>query len=74
MVRLPLTFWSKISGPPVTLSNTGTSALSLTGISVGNYTFRLVATDNLGTVSPDDVNIIANFPPNNYNFVRESAN
>lgn len=62
--------WSKVSGGSATLSGTTTATLSLTGLSVGAYVFRLTATDNLGATDFDDVTLTvssSNQPPIAYN-------
>ena len=40
--------WEKISGPPATLTNANTQALTLTNLVAGIYVLRLTATDNNG--------------------------
>jgi len=52
--------WTKVSGGAATLANVGTSALSLSGLAAGTYTFRLKVTDNKGAVGTDDVIVTVN--------------
>lgn len=65
------TTWSKTSGPAVTLSGTNTAVLTLTDLLPGTYVFRLQAKDNCNATSYDEVKVIAHYPPNNWNYVRE---
>lgn len=60
--------WTKLSGPTATLSGDNTATLSLSGLVLGTYVFRIEATDNLGASASDEVtiNVIpvgANAPP-----------
>ncbi len=48
--------WTKISGPAVTMTNTDKPTISLTGLIIGNYTFRLTATTSTESGS-DDIKI-----------------
>lgn len=49
--------WTKVSGPAVTMANTTTPTLSLTGMVAGVYTFRLTATSSTGQTAYDDVKV-----------------
>ncbi|HRG10744.1 MAG TPA: hypothetical protein PLJ08_19365, partial [Cyclobacteriaceae bacterium] len=49
--------WIKLTGPAVTLANTSTANLSLSGMVVGVYTFRLTATNSGGQTQSDDVKV-----------------
>jgi gliding motility-associated-like protein len=49
--------WTKVSGPAVTLANTSTPALSLSGMVVGVYTFRLTVTNSGGQTAFDDIKV-----------------
>jgi hypothetical protein len=52
--------WSKVSGPVATITDPTSYTTTITGLSVGTYTFRLTVTDN-GTpplTTTDDVSII----------------
>jgi gliding motility-associated-like protein len=58
--------WTKVSGPAATLSGQTTATLSLTGLVAGTYVFQLVATDDKGATSSDNVTVVvnaANVPP-----------
>jgi gliding motility-associated-like protein len=52
--------WSKVSGPAATLSGQSTATLSLTGLVAGTYVFQLVATDDKGATSSDNVTVVVN--------------
>mgnify|MGYP001599972327 FL=1 len=53
--------WTKISGPTqFTFSNAAISNPTVSNLTAGTYTFRLTATDNLGTSAADDINVIVN--------------
>jgi predicted esterase len=56
--------WSKISGPSggALLTPNALSTL-LTGLNPGTYVYRCAVTDNLGTVSTDDIQIRVNRTP-----------
>lgn len=47
--------WTKYSGPSCTISSPGTASTTITGLSQGTYTFRLVAKDNQNNTAVDDV-------------------
>ncbi len=49
--------WTKLTGPAVTLANATTANLSLSGMVVGVYTFRLTATNSGGQTASDDVKV-----------------
>ncbi|MBN8577745.1 MAG: gliding motility-associated C-terminal domain-containing protein [Cytophagales bacterium] len=49
--------WTKLSGPAVTMTNTNIATLSLSGMVVGVYTFRLTATSSTGQTAFDDVKV-----------------
>lgn len=49
--------WTKLTGPAVTMTNTNTANLSLSGMVVGVYTFRLTATNSGGQTASDDVKV-----------------
>jgi gliding motility-associated-like protein len=50
--------WSTLSGPgPVTLTGATTSTLTVDGLIVGTYIFRITVTDNNGGTAADDVNV-----------------
>jgi predicted esterase len=55
--------WTKVSGPSVTMSNTTTTALTLTNLVAGSYVFELSATDNSGDVSTDEVSLTVSEAP-----------
>lgn len=51
--------WTKISGPPATLSSENTASLTVSDLSAeGTYEFRLTVTDNDGLSDHDDVAVI----------------
>jgi len=52
--------WTKVSGGAATLTNANTANLSVTGMVVGPYTFRLTVTDNQGAQGSDDATVIVN--------------
>lgn len=49
--------WTKQSGGNATLLNQNSAILSITNLLAGSYIFRLNATDNLGLISFDEVNV-----------------
>ncbi|MEI9917739.1 MAG: tandem-95 repeat protein [Bacteroidota bacterium] len=59
--------WTRVSGPNTpTLANANTNTLSLSGLIIGTYVYRLTVTDNLGATDADDVSLIvqaANIAP-----------
>lgn len=50
-------FWYQISGPNVTLRNQETESLSLSDYKSGDYKFRVLVTDELGSTSFEDVDV-----------------
>lgn len=49
--------WTKVNGPAATLANHTTPNLSLSGLVVGVYTFRLTVTNSAGKTAFDDVKV-----------------
>ncbi|WKZ60982.1 MAG: PKD domain-containing protein [Cyclobacteriaceae bacterium] len=49
--------WTKVNGPAVTMNNASTPNLSLSGMVVGVYTFRLTATNSGGQSAFDDIKV-----------------
>jgi gliding motility-associated-like protein len=49
--------WTKLSGPAATLSGATTSTLSLSGLVLGTYVFRIVVTDNQGATASDEITV-----------------
>jgi hypothetical protein len=49
--------WTKMSGGTVTLANTSTNALKLSGMAEGTFLFRLTVTDNTGNVDNDYIKV-----------------
>ncbi|MBL7872740.1 MAG: tandem-95 repeat protein [Cyclobacteriaceae bacterium] len=49
--------WTKLSGPAVTIANASSTTVSLSGMVLGIYTFRLTVTNSLGQTGTDDVNV-----------------
>jgi hypothetical protein len=49
--------WSKLSGPAATIATPNALITKVTGLVVGDYMFRLSATDDKGGVSADDLNV-----------------
>lgn len=57
--------WTQIGTPAVTLSGQNTQTLTVSGLALGTYIFRLTVEDNLGAVGFDEVNVRVNpTPPN----------
>lgn len=52
--------WVQIDGTSVPMLNDETPALTVTGLDVGTYTFRLIVTDNGGTAAFADVKVTVN--------------
>lgn len=50
--------WSKLSGGTATLTGASTSTLSVSGMTQGEYIFRLTVKDNSGGTKSDDVKVI----------------
>lgn len=51
------TLWTKISGTGGVIVSPASLTTSITSLSIGTYVFRLTATDNLGAVTTDDVQV-----------------
>jgi acetyl esterase/lipase len=49
--------WTKTLGPAVTMANTNTKFLKLTGLQAGIYEFQLAVKDNAGATSTDRVKV-----------------
>ena len=66
--------WEKVSGPSVILSNANSATLLLSELGFGEHTFSLKVTDDFTEVSaPDYVTLRMEYPPNNYNYIKESV-
>jgi hypothetical protein len=52
--------WKQISGPVATLSNTTSATVSLAGLSLGHYIFKLQVTDNNGNTDSDYIKLDVN--------------
>jgi hypothetical protein len=57
--------WTKVSGTGGTITSTSSPSTTVTGLTQGNYTFRLIVTDNSGATASDDVNVTVNAAPVN---------
>jgi hypothetical protein len=71
--------WSQVSGPSTaTIVSASSASTSVTALSsAGTYVFRLTATDNLGGIGTDDVNVVVNpdsIPPTIVNIFSNTAN
>jgi dienelactone hydrolase len=57
--------WTKLQGQGGVLTNANTSSLSVSGLSIGNYVFKLKVTDNSGNVDCDyvKVSVVPNAAP-----------
>jgi len=52
--------WTKLSGPPCTITSPTSATTTVTGMSSGTYSFQLMQTDsNTGTIA-DTVNVVVN--------------
>jgi dienelactone hydrolase len=49
--------WSKTSGGAATISSPSSASVSVTGLSPGTYTFKVLGTDDRGAVGSDSVNV-----------------
>jgi len=49
--------WTQVSGTSATTSSPTQSSLSVSGLSIGTYVFRLTVTDNNGATNSDEVQI-----------------
>jgi predicted esterase len=49
--------WTKVSGGAATMGGTTSSKLSLSGLAVGTYVFRLTVKDNAGASDTDDMTL-----------------
>src|SRR6185503_557371 len=52
------------SGSGGTITSPNSASTTITGLSVGSYTFRLTVTDDRGATASDDVQITVNSAPN----------
>ncbi|HET6996033.1 MAG TPA: PKD domain-containing protein [Chitinophagaceae bacterium] len=55
--------WSKISGSGGTITSPNSASTTITGLSVGTYTFMLTVTDDKGATASDNVTITVNSTP-----------
>lgn len=68
------TVWTQSSGPnTATLSGTNTLVLNVSNLVVGTYTFKLTVTDDTGESVTATVTVNAVYPPNNYNWIKETV-
>lgn len=65
--------WIKISGPNISMVNTTASTLTLNDLIEGTFVFRLTTTDNFGESVWDEIEIVVENPPNNYNWIKETV-
>ncbi|MBA3685520.1 MAG: hypothetical protein H0W72_09815, partial [Planctomycetes bacterium] len=49
--------WSQLSGAPAAIQSPGSPVTTIAGLGVGTSVFRLIATDNLGAMAWDDVQV-----------------
>src|SRR6185503_17219007 len=56
--------WTKVSGAGGTITSPNSASTTISGLSVGAYTFRLTVTDDKGATASDDINITVNSTPN----------
>jgi len=57
--------WTKISGPSAyTIANSSSAVTTISGLVQGVYQFELKATDNIGAIGKDTVQITVNAAPN----------
>lgn len=49
--------WTQIYGNALTLANTSSRTLTVSGLKAGNFQFRLTVTDNTGKTATDDVKL-----------------
>ena len=63
--------WTQTSGSAANLAGAQTQLLTVSGLNIGNYTFSLKVTDNLGDFSTSNVNVVLSGVSNNYNYVKE---
>jgi len=49
--------WELVSGPTVTMSNIGSTTVSLANLVAGSYVFQLTVTDNKGATASDQVGV-----------------
>ena len=57
-------FWSKVSGPSVTIANYASATTGISGLVQGTYVFKLKVTDDKGATGEDQVTIVVNAAPN----------
>ena len=50
-------FWTKLSGPPATLTNTSNAILTVSNLVEGNYSFLLSVSDNNGAEASDEMTL-----------------
>lgn len=52
--------WDKRSGPPATIQNPTNATTNVSGLSAGNYEFRVIVKDNLGAEDQETVSVTVN--------------
>lgn len=52
--------WDKRSGPPATIQNPTNATTTVSGLSAGNYEFRVIVKDNLGAEDQENVSVTVN--------------
>jgi hypothetical protein len=68
------TSWIQVSGPSTAAtSGTSTANAVIRNLTFGQYVFQFAATDDCGGRATSNVTVTVNYPPNNYNYVRESS-
>ncbi|MEJ0106386.1 MAG: PKD domain-containing protein [Bacteroidota bacterium] len=66
--------WAKITGPAATIANANTATPTVSGLTVGQYTFELTVTDNKGGSTKAEVKVSVNAAPNQLPIANAGAN
>jgi hypothetical protein len=66
--------WSKVSGGNISFSAPSSPSTTVSGLTQGNYNFRLTVTDNSGATATDEVGVVVNAASNQPPMVGAGSN